>query len=131
MRTDAFAAVTLARFVPGLLAAAPVLPEIMAPYSKFLEKNEIKHPFIRNWMEVLCFLLSPDLERLSFAEIGYMFDDWYRPNSTLEFPVGGSEAIVEALARSSPSEGAAGAAVARESVEVGRCRRRARARGGG
>ena len=28
-----------------------------------------------------------------------MFDDWYRPNSTLEFPVGGSEAIVEALAR--------------------------------
>ena len=100
VRTDAFAAVTLGRFVPGLLAAAPVLPEIMAPYSKFLEKNEIKHPFIRNWMEVLCFLLSgaPASGTLA-AEIGYMFDDWYRPNSTLEFPVGGSEAIVEALAR--------------------------------
>jgi phytoene dehydrogenase-like protein len=100
VRTDAFAAVTLARFVPGLLAAAPVLPEIMAPYSKFLEKNEIKHPFIKNWMEVLCFLLSgaPASGTLA-AEIGYMFDDWYRPNSTLEFPVGGSEAIVEALAR--------------------------------
>ena len=28
-----------------------------------------------------------------------MFDDWYRPNSTLEFPVGGSEAIVDGLVR--------------------------------
>ena len=100
VRTDPFAAVTLARFVPGLLKAAPVLPEIMAPYSKFLDKNEIKHPFIRNWMEVLCFLLSgaPATGTLA-AEIGYMFDDWYRPNSTLEFPVGGSEAIVGALVR--------------------------------
>jgi phytoene dehydrogenase-like protein len=100
VRTDAFADVTLARFVPGLLAAAPALPEIMAPYSKFLDKNEIKHPFVRNWMETLCFLLSgaPASGTLA-AEIGYMFDDWYRPNSTLEFPVGGSEAIVEALTR--------------------------------
>ena len=72
----------------------------MAPYSKFLDKNDIKHPFIRNWMEVLCFLLSgaPASGTLA-AEIGYMFDDWYKPNSTLEFPIGGSEAIVDALVR--------------------------------
>ena len=100
VRTDAGAMVTLARFVPGLLAAAPVLPQIMAPYSKFMDKNSIKHPFIKNWMEVLCFLLSgaPASGTLA-AEIGYMFDDWYRPNSTLEFPIGGSEAIVDALTR--------------------------------
>ena len=85
VRTDPFAAVTLARFVPGLLRAAPDLPTIMAPYSTFLDRNQIKHPFIRNWMEVLCFLLSgaPAGGTLA-AEIGYMFDDWYRPNSTLE-----------------------------------------------
>ena len=100
VRTDPAAAITLARFVPGLLRAAPQLPEIMAPYSKFMDKNDIKHPFIRNWMEVLCFLLSgaPASGTLA-AEIGYMFDDWYRPNSTLEFPIGGSEAIVDALVR--------------------------------
>ena len=100
VRTDAGAMVTLARLVPGLLAAAPVLPQIMAPYSKFMDKNSIKHPFIKNWMEVLCFLLSgaPASGTLA-AEIGYMFDDWYRPNSTLEFPIGGSEAIVDALTR--------------------------------
>lgn len=100
VRTDLGAVVTLARFVPGLLAAAPVLPEIMAPYSKFMEKNDIRHPFVKNWMEVLCFLLSgaPASGTLA-AEIGYMFDDWYKPNSTLEFPVGGSEAIVDALTR--------------------------------
>ena len=100
VRTDPFAAVTLARFVPGLLQAAPALPQIMAPYSKFLDANDVKHPFIRNWMEVLCFLLSgaPASGTLA-AEIGYMFDDWYKPNSTLEFPIGGSEAIVDALVR--------------------------------
>ena len=100
VRTDPAAAITLARFVPGLLRAAPALPQIMAPYSKFLDANEFKHPFIRNWMEVLCFLLSgaPASGTLA-AEIGYMFDDWYRPNSTLEFPVGGSEAIVDGLVR--------------------------------
>ena len=100
VRTDPAAAVTLARFVPGLLKAAPELPKIMAPYSKFMDSNDIKHPFIRNWMEVLCFLLSgaPASGTLA-AEIGYMFDDWYRPNSTLEFPIGGSEAIVDALVR--------------------------------
>ena len=50
------------------------------------------------WMEVLCFLLSgaPASGTLA-AEIGYMFGDWYRPDSTLEFPVGGSGAIVDAL----------------------------------
>ena len=58
VRTDPAAAVTLARFIPGLLRAAPQLPQIMAPYSKFMDANDIKHPFIRNWMEVLCFLLS-------------------------------------------------------------------------
>ena len=100
VRTDPAAAITLARFVPGLLAAAPALPQIMAPYSKFLDANDVKHPFVRNWMEVLCFLLSgaPASGTLA-AEIGYMFDDWYRPNSTLEFPVGGSEAIVDGLVR--------------------------------
>ena len=100
VRSDVWGAFTLARFVPGLIKSANYIPKIMAPYSKFMDENEIKHPFIRNYMEMLCFLLSgaPASGTMS-AEIGYMFDDWYRPNSMLEFPKGGSGAIVEALVR--------------------------------
>ena len=97
VRTDAFAAVTLARFVPGLLAAAPVLPEIMAPYSSSGEERD-QAPVHQKLDGVLLSQRRAGSGTLA-AEIGYMFDDWYRPNSTLEFPVGGSEAIVEALAR--------------------------------
>ena len=33
------------------------------------------------------------------AEIGYMFADWYAPNAALEFPIGGSGALVDCLVR--------------------------------
>lgn len=100
VRSDVFGAYTLARFVPGLVRSAPYISKIMAPYSKFLDENDIRHPFIRNYMEMLCFLLSgAPASGTMAAEIGYMFDDWYKPNSTLEFPKGGSGAIVDALVR--------------------------------
>jgi hypothetical protein len=49
-------------------------------------------------MDLLCFLLSgkPANGTLT-AEIGFMFDDWFRPNAMLEFPIGGSGAIVDCL----------------------------------
>jgi phytoene dehydrogenase-like protein len=100
VRSDVGGAFTLARFVPGLVRSAPYIGKIMAPYSKFMAENDIKHPFIRNYMEMLCFLLSgAPASGTMAAEIGYMFDDWYKPNSMLEFPMGGSGAIVDALVR--------------------------------
>ena len=38
-----------------------MLPKIMAPYSKFLDDNDIKHPFIRNWMAGPHLTLVPHL----------------------------------------------------------------------
>ena len=100
VRDDVWGAFTLARFVPGLVRSAPQIPKIMAPYSAFLEENGITHPFILNYMEMLCFLLSgAPASGTMAAEIGYMFDDWYKPNSMLEFPIGGSGEIVDALVR--------------------------------
>ena len=33
------------------------------------------------------------------AEVAFMFNEWYKPGSCLEFPRGGSQAIVGALVR--------------------------------
>ena len=35
------------------------------------------------------------------AEVAFMFNEWYRPDCCLEFPRGGSQAIVQALVRCS------------------------------
>jgi hypothetical protein len=43
--------------------------------------KDIKDPFIRNWLDLLCFLLSglPANGTIA-AEVAYMFNEWYRPD---------------------------------------------------
>ena len=51
-------------------------------------------------LRVLCFLLSGlPADGTIAAEVAFMFNEWYKPNSCLDFPVGGSQAMVEALVR--------------------------------
>jgi hypothetical protein len=43
--------------------------------------KDVKDPFIRNWLDLLCFLLSglPANGTIA-AEVAFMFNEWYRPN---------------------------------------------------
>lgn len=60
----------------------------------------VEDEFIRNWLDLLCFMLSGlPAHGTSAAEMAFMFAEWYRPDVTLDYPVGGSEAIVDALIR--------------------------------
>jgi phytoene dehydrogenase-like protein len=60
----------------------------------------ITDPFLRNWLDLLCFLLSGlPATGTSAAEMAFMFADWYRPGVQLDYPVGGSAALVAALVR--------------------------------
>ena len=100
VRTDVYAAWTLARFIPGLLKSMPSLNAILSDYETFLDKNDINSKFIRDYMDLLCFLLSGGTSKATMgAEIGYMFADWYAPDAALEFPIGGSGALVDCLVR--------------------------------
>ena len=90
VRTDVYAAWTLARFIPGLVKSMPSLNAILSDYETFLDKNDINSKFIRDYMDLLCFLLSGGTSKATMgAEIGYMFADWYAPDAALEFPIGG------------------------------------------
>nr|QIW94442.1 carotene synthesis related protein [Dunaliella salina] len=99
MRLDPWAAITVGRYLPDLITQGPVAAQLTGPFANILDKN-IKDPFIKNWMNLLCFLLSglPANGTIA-AEIAYMFNEWYRPNCSLEFPMGGSQAMVSALVR--------------------------------
>lgn len=53
-------------------------------------------------MNMLCFLLSglpAEGTSTSTAEMAFMFAEWYRPGVTLDYPIGGSAALVDGPAR--------------------------------
>jgi hypothetical protein len=103
-RADAFALFSLGRFLPRLLSSgdtASAVPYLLRPFSAYLrDRTAVKHPFLLKWLDLLCFLLSgAPADGTAAAEIGFMFQDWYRPGSCLEYPIGGSQAIVDALVK--------------------------------
>eukprot|EP00249_Psilotum_nudum_P016558 c25882_g1_i3 orf=294-1721(+) len=75
-------------------------PKLLGPFSAIMDSLEIRDPFIRNWLDLLCFLLSGvKADGILAAEVIYMFAEWYKPGCMLEYPHGGVGEIVKALVR--------------------------------
>ncbi len=90
---------TIAPYAWTLLRNGPALAQASAPFSQILERT-VSDRFIRDWMNLLCFLLSGlPATGTSTAEMAFMFAEWYRPGVTLDYPIGGSAALVNALVR--------------------------------
>ena len=90
---------TVAPYLWAVLSQGGQLSQLTGAYGPILNRT-VRDPFIRNWMDLLCFLLSGlSAADTSAAEIAFMFAEWYRPGVTLDYPVGGSGAIVDALVR--------------------------------
>ncbi|KAL4858768.1 Prolycopene isomerase 1 [Chlorella vulgaris] len=100
-RQDAGAALTaVARYLPSLLSNGGGALKLTGPFSKVLDEAGVKDPFIRNWLDLLCFLLSGlPADGTIAAAVAFMFNQWYQPDCYLEFPRGGSQAMVDALVR--------------------------------
>ena len=99
LRWDLGAAVTVGRFAPSLARHGLNIFNLTGPFSQIMD-GVIQDPFIRNWLNLLCFLLSGlPADGTIAAEMAFMFADWYRPNVVLDYPVGGSGALVSALLR--------------------------------
>lgn len=105
LREDKGVVLTLSRYwrkLPTVFKNGKALNE---PFSKVIEEvnksdNPITNKFVLNWLNMLCFLLQglPSEGTMS-AVIAYMLNDWYKPDVILDYPKGGSGAIVEALVR--------------------------------
>ncbi|HEY9827925.1 MAG TPA: NAD(P)/FAD-dependent oxidoreductase, partial [Stenomitos sp.] len=99
LRPDLSSIFTTAPFASAFLQHATRLPQLTKPFSQVMDRT-VRDPFIRNWLDLLCFMLSglPARGTLT-AEIAFMFADWYRPGVVLDYPIGGSGALVQALVR--------------------------------
>jgi phytoene dehydrogenase-like protein len=99
LRSDLGAIRTVLPFAPALLQHGKDVLRLTGPFSRIMD-GVITVPFIRNWLDLLCFLLSGlPASGTSAAEVAFMFADWYRPNVQLDYPIGGSRALVNALVK--------------------------------
>ena len=79
--------------------------KLTGPFSQIMDEA-VQDPFLCHWLDLLCFLLSGlPASSTSAAEMAFMFADWYRPGVRLEYPQGGSEALVNALVRGMEKHG--------------------------
>ncbi|MEM6351781.1 MAG: NAD(P)/FAD-dependent oxidoreductase [Cyanobacteria bacterium P01_D01_bin.14] len=99
VRFDWGALQTVGRFAPTLLTQGLQMSRLSGPFSRIMD-GVVSDPFVRNWLDMLCFLLSGlPADGTIAAEVAFMFADWYRPNVQLDYPKGGSGALVDALVR--------------------------------
>ncbi|KAE8724787.1 FAD/NAD(P)-binding oxidoreductase domain-containing protein isoform 2 [Hibiscus syriacus] len=96
------------RYAPSLLKSfigmglqgALGAPKLLQPFSEIMDSLELKDPFVRNWVDLLAFLLAGVKSNgILSAEMIYMFVEWYKPSCTLEYPLNGSGAVIDALVR--------------------------------
>jgi carotene isomerase len=105
VRLDLGVALTVGRFLPSLGLQAGNMFKLMGAFDR-IRDEVIRDPFIRNWLDLLCFLLSGlPANGTSAAEMAFMFAEWYRPGVILDYPVGGSGAVIDALVRGVEKKG--------------------------
>ena len=73
------------------------LPKINNGFGNLVD-DHLKDTFLRNWVDLLSFLISGmSMHDTNTAAMATLFDEWFKPESYLEYPKGGSESIVKAL----------------------------------
>ena len=100
LREDMGVVLTLLRYPRELFETLLQGQALNEPFSTIMAEMNIQNKFVKNWLDMLCFLLQglPASGTMN-AVMAYMLADWYRPGVTLDFPKGGSGAIVDALVR--------------------------------
>lgn len=98
LRSDWYlATILLTRYPWQLLKLLPQLPVIQSSTGTLMDRY-VRDPWVRRLIDLECFLLSGLKAHGTVApEIAFMFGE--RSHSVIDYPIGGSGAIVEALVR--------------------------------
>ena len=89
--------ILLTRYGLSLLKQLPMLPDIAGSVGRIMDRY-VTDRWVRRLIDIECFLLSGLKAKDTIApEVAFMFGE--RSNSVIEYPKGGSGAIVDALVR--------------------------------
>ncbi|MGD1937013.1 MAG: phytoene desaturase family protein [Cyanophyceae cyanobacterium] len=99
LRSDLGVLQTVGHFAPNLLRSLPSLGKMAGSFEPVM-RQFVDNPFILRWLDLLCFLLAGvPAKGISTAEMAFMFAEWYEPDVQLDYPMGGSGALIGALVR--------------------------------
>ena len=83
----------------GLLGQAGALASLGGAFGP-IARRHLRDPFLLHWCELLCFLISGlGMEQTSAAAMATLFGEWFEPGACLDYPLGGSPAVADALVR--------------------------------
>ena len=102
LRPDLGALKTLEKYLPTFLSFGPTAAKISGPFSGPMKEAGIQEgTFLYRWLDYLSFALSGLLaDGTVCAAVSYTLGDLHRQGSVLDYPVGGSGAVCDALVRS-------------------------------
>ena len=79
---------------------------LTGPFTTVLKKYEMKDPFIQKWFDYLAFALSGvDASNTQGAPLAYMMSDLHKPGAVLDYPMGGMDALIQALVKGVETHG--------------------------
>ena len=82
-----------------LLPHLPALRHLNGAFGPLVDRH-LQDPFLRHWVDLLCFLISGmPMADTNAAAMATLFGEWFAPDACLDFPRGGSAAVVQALVR--------------------------------
>ena len=92
-------ATTLGGQALGLLSQAGRLAQLGGAFGP-IARRHLSDPFLLHWVDLLCFLISGlPMDQTSAAAMVTLFGEWFEPEACLDYPIGGSAAVVQALQR--------------------------------
>lgn len=99
LRSDPSVFLTLLPHLGKLVAGASIAAQVEGPF-KDISKKVVKDKFLENWFEFLSFALSGlPADSTIAAAVAYTMRDLHQERASLDYPIGGSAAVVEALIR--------------------------------
>ena len=100
LRADPGIILSASRFGPDLLKTAFMANQLTAPFSNIVDRYVTPGSWLRKFIDLECFVLSGMLAKDTIAaEMVYMYVERNGGRSTIDYPMGGSSAIVDALVR--------------------------------
>ena len=80
-----------------LLPHLPALRHLNGAFGPLVDRH-LQDPFLRHWVDLLCFLISGmPMGQTNAAAMASLFAQWFEPQACLDYPKGGSAAVVHAL----------------------------------
>lgn len=99
LRSDPLVILTLLPHLPKLIKGIPYASQIEKDF-KSLSDRVVKDSFLNNWLNFLSFALSGlPADATITAAVVYTMRDLHQQRAALDYPIGGSGAVVDALIR--------------------------------